>query len=372
MRETRAVSSMRRAPPDVKRWSVWLVAAATALTEPAAAAEAVDIAIRDGESPELSRKLRAEVGYAGFVAVDGASRTSQTPASIRILSADRVQLSVQRASDTTRFEQTLERRPAEGESFALRVVEELRARLVDVGWTLPAKSGTEEQAPANAPLTADATAERSFEPSFEDTTPSETGAERPHAETTSIGNGASGLRLWLGAGAAGTWSFGGLGVTPHAALSLRADLGPDWGAALTANLPLMSTDLAGAEGEADVTWSAFTAAIEHTLPLPPGWLGGIGLGAGLFVLDAEGQARAELSGQDERLVCGAGFAQLSLGHELNGWLRLRATATAGSTAPRPVLLFDNRQVASLGRGYASLGLALELGWPASDPVEAAP
>jgi hypothetical protein len=362
---------MRRAAPDVKRWSVWLVAAATALAEPAAAAEALDIVISDGESPELSRKLRAEVGYAGFVAVDDASRASQAPASIRILSADRVQLSMQRASDTTRFEQTLERRPAEGESFALRVVEQLRARLVDVGWTLPAKGGAREQEPANAPLAADATAERSFETRIEDT-PSETGAERPRAETRSVGDGPSGLRLWLGAGAAGAWSFGGLGVTPHAALSLRADLGPDWGAALTANLPLMSTDLAGAEGEASVTWSAFTAAVEHTLPLPSGWLGGIGLGAGLFVLDAEGQARADFSGQDERLVCGAGFAQLSLGHELNGWLRVRATATAGSTAPRPVLLFDEREVASLGRAYASLGLALELGWPSSDPVEAAP
>jgi hypothetical protein len=342
------------------------VAAATALAEPAAAAEAMDIALFEGESPELSRQLRAEVGYAGFVAVDGARRESQGPASIRVLSADRVALSVSGATGTTRFEQTLERRPAEGESFALRVVEELRARLVDVGWTLPEKNGAEEQATEATPLAVAGT-EPSPEPGVEDDSRPATGAERARTEPTSGGGGPSGLRLWFGAGATGAWSFGGLGVTPHAALSLRADLGPDWGAALTANLPLTSTDLAGAEGDADVSWSAFTAAVEHTLPLPPGWLGGIGLGAGLFVLDAEGQARPDFSGQDERLVCGAGFVQLSLGHEIESWLRLRATATAGSTAPRPVLRFDGREVASLGRGYGSLGLALEIGWPSSEP-----
>jgi hypothetical protein len=346
------------------------MAATAALAQPAAAAEAVDIAISEGESPELSRKLRAEIGFAGFVAVDGSGPSNQAPASIRVLSADRVQLSVQRASDATRFDQTLERRPAEGESFALRVVEELRARLVDVGWTLPEKHSIEEPAPARS-LAAPAGGDRPHEPSIEGTIDSnEAGAERAIAEPPSIGGGASEVRLWLGAGATGAWSFGGLGVTPHATLSLRADLGTYWAAALSANVPLVSTHLAGAEGEADVAWSAFTAAVEHALPLPPGWLGGIGLGVGLFVLSADGQASAAFSGQDERLVCGAGFAQLSLGHELNGWLRLRATATAGSTAPRPVLRFDEREVASLGRGYASLGLAIELGWPASEPAEA--
>lgn len=362
-RERRAVSSMLRAHADGRRWTAWFVAVAAALARPADAAEAVDIAIVEGGSPELSRKLRAEVRYAGFVAVDGAHLADGAPASLRVLSADRVQLSVQRPSDAVRFEQTLERRPTEGESFALRVVEALRARLVDVGWTLPTPSSAEADVAPSEPQPAE-TAEPSLDPAVESrTAPAPVGDEPSGAEAPSPRHGSSGLRLWLGAGATGAWSFGGLRVTPHGALSLRADLGSEWGVALTANLPLASTALRGAEGEADVAWSAFTAAVEHTFPLPAAWFGGVGLGAGLFGLDARGQARADFSGQSERLWCGAAFAQLSLGHALNGWLRLRATATGGTTAPRPVLRFDGREVASLGRGYASLGLALELSWP---------
>lgn len=344
------------------------MAVAAALARPASAAEAVDIAIAEGGSPELSRKLRAEVRYAGFVAVDGARLADGAPASLRVLSEDRVQLSVQRPSDAARFEQTLERRPTEGESFALRVVEALRARLVDVGWTLPTPSSAEADVAPSEPRPAEVTAEAVLEPALERMTAPEPVGDTPGgAEAASLVGGSSGLRLWLGAGATGAWSFGGLRVTPHGALLLRADFGPEWGAALTANLPLASTALRGAEGEADVAWSAFTVAVEHTLPLPAAWFGGVGLGAGLFGLDARGRARADFSGQSERLWCGAAFAQLSLGHALNGWLRLRATATGGTTAPRPVLRFDGREVASLGRGYASLGLALELSWPEPEP-----
>lgn len=357
--------------------AAWLVAAAALLARPAAAAEALDIAIA-GDNPELSRKLRAEIGYAGFVAVDGAAGTGPA-ASIRILSADRVRLSVQRANDAARFEQILERRPGEAESFALRVVEALRARLVDLGWTLPepssaamgpSSSGAEPSETASMPsggaategsdgIAADpAVAEPSPGTGF-DGEPSD--ADRAPSEASR--GDARGLRLWLGAGASGAWSFGGLGLTPHAQLAVRADLGPDWSAALGASLPLVSTELDAAEGEAQVSWWAYTASLERSLPLPGAWFGGFGLGAGLFVVGAEGQASGDFSGQSERLTCGAGFVSLSFGRELNDWLRLRATATAGSTAPRPVLRIDGREVASLGRGYGSLGLALEIGWP---------
>ena len=365
-RRTRAVFSMHA---EARPWAAWLVAAATLLAWPASAAEALDIAIA-GDNPELSRKLRAEIRYAGFAAVDGAAKPGQAAASIRILSADRVQLSVQRPNDVAGFEQVLERRPAEAESFALRVVEVLRARLVDLGWTLPPTSSSAAEPPSvgaddvpaetlatPAPVVAEPPAETA-----PDADPANDAEPVPSAPATS-GAASRGLRFWLGGGATGAWSFGGLGLTPHATLALRADLGADWSAALSAGLPLATSELDAAEGEAEVSWWAYTAAVERTLPLPGAWFGGIGLGAGLFVVGAEGQAQGDFSGRTERLTCGAGFVALSFGHVLNDWLRVRATATAGSTAPRPVLRFDGREVASLGRGYASLGLALELGWP---------
>jgi hypothetical protein len=357
-----------------------LALAAAALALPAFGSEADLVVIADTDNPELGRQIRAEVAYAGFSAVGGAQRDGDAPARIQILSAQRVQLSVQRASDQVRFEQTLERRPAEGDSFALRVVEVLRARLVDVGWTLP------DPASPPAPSEPDgATVSRVPEPARanearEDSEPlaaneaiptdEQVGAETSAPATAAFAGTAPNPRLWLGAGATGSWSFGGLGVTPHAALSLRGELGRDWGATLTAQLPFGKTELEGAEGEANVGWSTFSAALDHGLPLPEPWLGGAGLGAGVFVLDASGDGRTDFSGQHERLWCGAAFVTLSFGRELESWLRLRATATGGATAPRPVLLFDGREVASLGRGFASFGLALELSWPA--PNEAGP
>ncbi len=329
--------------------AVLLALAVSASVLPSAAQEAERVSLGDGGSPELARKLRAELAYAGFSAVETGSGTA--PASILVLSPERIELSVQGVADGAAFTQTLERAPGEGDSFALRAVEALRARLTDVGWKLPEHSASQLELaappePAAAPPILDEQAATPVE-----ATPAATEAAAPE------------LGLWLGGGAMASWSPGGLAVAPHAALSLRAELGRSWGAMVLAQLPLLDLEIEADEGEARIAWTALSAAIDRRLPLSAPWFASLGLGAALFVVDAVGEAQPQFSGRHERLTSGAGFAALSIGRELNDWLRLRALAMAGAAAPRALLRFDGREVASLGRAVGSLGLQLELGWP---------
>jgi hypothetical protein len=345
-------------------------------------AQALDVLIVGGGSAELSRKLRAEIHDAGFtplvLAPGERLPASGAPATLRILAPGRVELRVARASDAARFEQILERRPKEGESFALRVVEQLRARLVDVGWTLPSaedRAAASPSASAAESSGAEADAVPSQTPAFAGEAPSFTdGAGRSSSlglEDVDDPAAASGagrpLRVWLETGMAGSWARGGLGATAHATLGSRLEIGPVWGISVRSLWPLHDAELEASEGEARVAWTGFSLALERAVPLPTPWFCDVGLGGGVFVLDARGDARESFEAQRERLYAAAYFAELSAGRELASWVRLRAIAVAGLTAPRPVLRFDEREVASLGRFFGSLGIGLEVSWPEDGP-----
>lgn len=343
--------------------------AALALSRPALGAESRDVLIVGGGSPELTRKLRAEAAYAGFRPLQRppASGTASSPATLRVLSRQQVELSVQHAGGEGRSDQTLVARSGERESFALRVVEQLRARLVDVGWTLP-----EEASPAASHT--DAVAARAIDAGGgDDSTASplepnaRAGLPSPLVDAASESNdavsfGAAG-RVWLDAGIAASSASGGLDMLPHAALGARVELGAAWHARAFVLLPLGNTELEADEGEARVEWMAISATIARSLPLPAPWHARAGLGAGLLRIDARGEANDDFDGRREQLFAGACFAELSLAHELTRWLRVQASALGGLTAPRPVLRFDQREVASLGRFMGSLALGLELSWP---------
>ena len=335
---------------------------------PAKAAANVEILIIDAGSAELARKVRAEAAYAGFVTRTrsaGSERTqrargAQAPASIRVDSLDRVELRVT-TDDATVHTQELVRDPGEGDSFALRVVEQLRARLVDLGWQLPdASESTEASEPtdANEPTEAPPAS----------VPPQPAGVlsdDATRAATPTVGVEASDaarpVMLWLDAGVAGSWARGGLGATPQARLGLRATFGAGWGASVTSLLPLLDNEVAAAEGEASVSWYLFGAGLEHALPLPGPWLASAGMGAGLLVLGVQGDGLESFDGRRDRLLAGAYFLELCVGRQLTSWLSLRASLLAGLNAPRPVVDFDGREVASFGRWFGTLGLALDVG-----------
>jgi hypothetical protein len=145
-------------------------------------------------------------------------------------------------------------------------------------------------------------------------------------------------------------------------LGVRVEVGPTFGASLTARLPLVAHQLEAAEGEASASWSAWSGALEYALPVAPPWSASAGLGAGLLVLNVEAVGNDGFAGRRDRLLAGVYHAELSAAHRISGaGLQLRATLLLGTSAPRPRLSFDGREVASLGRFVGMFALAVELG-----------
>jgi hypothetical protein len=345
-------------------WSVRVASLALSLglvlapAGPALGADSYDVLIIGDGNPELLRKLRAEAAYAGFRPIE-LERAEGTAATLRVLSGERVELSVAGAGGEGRFEQTLVSRAGERQSFALRVVEQLRARLVDVGWTLPTDaSPPPAPSPADTGTSggADVTGVRG------DGRPVVTRRDPGPSDDASATTGATG-RVWLDAAVVSSWAKGGLGVTLHAGVGLQLDLDGVWHARATSLWPLHEAELEANEGEASVAWTGFTATLARSLPLPRPWLGQVGLGAGLLVIDGQGEGQGEFSGRRETLHVGTYFGELSFGRELASWLTLRASARGGLVDPRPVLRFDEREVASLGPLVGSLAIGLGLSWP---------
>lgn len=363
---------MRRAP-----WAWVMGAALLAAAQHARAAPLASLSIIDAGNQALTRKLRAESAYAGFTSVDavaGAGQSGTPPepvAVIRVLSPSRVELRV--ASLDGRVD-TIElvRADGEGDSFALRVIEQLRASLVDLGWQVPpersppvpasaspasATSGSaiQDDGPPGVAMEALSGAAR---PASGAALPT-SDAESPRFDAAEVA--ASPAVLWFDAGLAAYWAAGGLGVAPHVLLGLRGSYDARWGASVTALLPLASDDVVAPEGLARLSWSLFAAAVDHELPLPAPWSASAGVGAGLLVVGVRGDAQPDFEGRRQRLFSGAYFVELCAGGQLASWLALRATLLAGLNAPRPAFEFDTREVASLGRFFGVLGVSADLG-----------
>ncbi len=332
------------------------------LVNDARAAEALQVIVTGHGSPELARKLRAEVSYAGFLVSDDVSAARETTnspdlsaaAKLSVLSADRVMLEFSRPEGDTVEQRVLASLPGEGDSFALRVVELLRARLVHLGWQLPDDADT-------GPLPI-GTAKTDL-PDID---------ERQHTRTpdkVTAPQAFDSLTVWLAGGATVSTAVGGLDVMPHVQFILRAEVASAWGVSLGAFQPLAFAEVEGEEGEAQVAWHAVTAAAYASLPLRPPWFAQAGAGAGLFLLDVRGEASEGYTAHRDEFATGLGYVELGVGAYLWERLRLRASATSGVTAPRPVVRFDEREVATLGRLYGSVGLSLEvgLGGPTTPP-----
>jgi hypothetical protein len=347
MPRTRAASSSRRARPEhaLCAFALALLALCSAR---GAHAQVVVRVIADG-SAELARKLGSELRYAGF-GVQRASGDAQAPA-LRVESAEAVELVLTRPDDPERVTQILIRREQDGEAFALRVVEHLRARLVDLGWSLPeaeAASAREANAqPPELPLPA---------PLPPQTPP---GDRAPVQDAVSLARPAP--KLWLDAGVQGSLATGGLGLTPHAVLGARLELTQHLGVSVTGFFPLAFNEVEAPEGEAELAWHVFVAGIDYSPRLPDPWLASAGLRAGVLVLDVEGSASGDYVGRSDRLLAGIYGAELGAGRALLDWLRLRVTAFTGFDAPRPLLRFDEREVAGLGRWFGSVGISLDVG-----------
>ena len=329
---------------------------------------------RDDE--ELARKVRAEGANAGLAAVElsgaeghGASNAElltrhRAVAVVRVVSRDRVEVYVGAAGGREPYSRSLRRRPDDSESFAMRAVEQVRARLIELnilvpedhgGGNIPTETAAPSASPAEPPAPQDP--ERSTRLTGE--------AELDRGGARDVPS-APGPKLWLSGGAAATSPAGGIGATAHGAFGVNVAPSSTWNVSAYALLPATENELSGAEGQAELNASLFLAQFGYSpVDLGSRWLVDFGLGAGLLSLGMRAEATAPFTGQEDRLFAGLYFLHAGAAWSATSWFRMRASALGGLSAPRPVVRFDGHEVAAWGRLFGAAALTAEFGVPLS-------
>jgi len=354
---TRSLKSTRA---RARLLSLWCAAFAAMLSAGALAQGPARVLLVGGEDVTFARRVRAEAEAAGLVVIepDQPAEASEllarygAPALIRLSSADSAEIHVSLADGA--IVRTLARRGGERDAFALRIVEDVYARLVELNLVEP-RAASARTAPAAPPATTEAA----------QTTPPAAPANppllSPNADRTPRA-GEQWSKLWLLGGIAGTWPAGAIGATAQGVLGAELEPARRVTLAARAFLPLTENNLVEREGSADVNVSLFTADAAYTLLESGSKLSLLaGLGAGVLVLDMQGEATEPLAGQSERTAVALGFAQASVAWSAASWLRFRLSLLGGSSAPRPVVRFADREVAAWGRLFVAAAVSSEFG-----------
>jgi len=367
------MSRAARAPSPTLRLCVAVGVALILLRvfEPRAVAQTISNVILDGRgSAQLARKIRAELVYLGLsVTAAPAARarppvadrlaSSEARALMQIESPDRVEVVLAADAEHPAVRYALERRDGEGEAFALRVVEELRARLVDLGLARPASSSevARERTPSAAVETLPTEARGN---SIARSTPPAPDEDRSQPADERFPD----FSLWLDAGIAGVAATGGVGPLLGGAFGAHVALG-DLDLGVEVLVPLDSADVSAAAGEAEVRLGAFGAEVGYARPLATHWTLRGGAGAGLFMLLLQSEPEPGFIGNDDRLLTGHYYLHAGCAWRATRVLGLAAALGVGFSAPRPVLRFDDRPVASFGPTFGTLTLEAQIGWPSA-------
>lgn len=328
------------------------------------------IVVTADQHAELGRRLTAEARQAGMRVVDAPSasdaadvlRSNGAVATLRVVSATAIEVVIHTDRGKP-ISETWYRRPGEGDSFPLRVIEEVRARLVDLElW--PAESG----APSVVEPEAATNASAAEPPPAASAQPEQRAIQAPPPARSSevdSGNpsgppGAHAAGFWVVGGAGVAVPDGGIGTTPHAWLGARFDWSSPLGAELVALVPLTESEVSEPEGEADVSATACLGHLDYALRIGSSARLRAGAGGGVLVLKLRGEAEPGFVASDDTLVSGLGYAELGAAFGLGSWMRLSATTLLGMSAPRPVLRFDEHEVAAWGRWFVAASLRAEL------------
>ena len=374
MRTRRGQSSPRRRPSEPGRARFLIAIAVAACLSTLVLAASADtrprIVVLSGDYA-LARRVSAEAEAAGFAVVELDSRLARgsdaalieqnaAVALIRLVSPDRAELELGQATEGP-SKTTLLRRPTDGDAFALRVVEEAHARLVEL------KIIPDPARPTAEPAAA-ATNSANPQPALQSPEP----ARSPERDRGAARNqNAPSPKLWATGGLAATAPGGGLGATLHAAFGARVEPMPRFNIAAQALLPLSENNLTGPEGSADASVSLFLGKLGFALVEPARNLSiEGGLGAGVVVLSMNAETEPPRSATTDRMTAGVYFVHAGAVWSLASWFRLTMALLGGVSAPRPVLRFDGRDVASWGRPFGGIGLSTEFGLPLAGPDDA--
>lgn len=199
--------------------------------------------------------------------------------------------------------------------LALRAVETLRARLLEVGLiALPEVFEPPEVAEPLAPPV--------FEPEMPVATPE--------------------AWLWLEVAP----SYGGnvaMGFGPRLQLAVRAEPASAWSVSVIGNVALRAHEVQGDTGEATVTAHWLALATDARL-IQSSWAWDVGAGAGAVRLAVEGRAEDPYEGRSTRALTVLPFLRTAVHPEVSPLLRVRLEILAGWAMPGTVVGFLDQDV----------------------------
>lgn len=234
-------------------------------------------------------------------------------------------------------------RPEPG-MVALRAVELLRASLLELASRTPPRGPL----PPPAKLRADVRRAVAL-----DVAESSEGASPSPPE-----------RFAVGVGAAAGLGPGGVPPSADVAFSARWMALPRLGVRLVLLAPLAAPAVEGAEGSARVGVLVAGAGGHLELGSEGSALGAsVGAGVGAVWARMDGEARAPFVSSSDDVLSALPYVELGARAELAARVGLRAGLLAGVAAPRPVVRFAGREVASVGRPLLVPSLMLEVATP---------
>jgi hypothetical protein len=351
------------------RFSLSLLAALTAAGT--SGAERPRIAVEHSRSDAATRRVLAEVRNAGLDPVDvhrteragDVSQLADRYRAVAVLSlkhAGRIELAV--LSPETReviYESTVTSKG--GTPASVRAAEELHGRLID----LPRR----EQAatlPSPEPVAATTVLLEDSEPSVPQREPPHTKQLPPEprregppirdhvASVDRNGNRRPGAderpSFWAGAGAGAQSGIGGLNQVPVIRAEARFEPIRYVGVSVFGLLPVTAQSVAAPEGSAELKARIVAGMLQAT------WLNvgdvlrvSTGAGGGAAIVSMSGRATsAGLDGRSTSATTGVGILAMGVSARVLPWLALRADATGGLSAYKPVMRVDGRDVATWG------------------------
>jgi hypothetical protein len=323
-------------------------AATLALAAPASAEENERrlVILVDPGAPTLARRLREEVEALGLevrsvpvvepdVSLDERARSSGAVAAIRIAPSgkDAVEMTiVDRATGKTvqrRLAIATPSDPASAELIATRTVELLRASLMELAATHPARG--------DVVVPAEVT-------------------ESVVRETQGSGEFSFGLgpALVFGAGAPALLSgWVSLSIRTSSGFGITAEWLPSLG----------GTELSVAEGSVKLSASEYRlGAFYETPAFGPGFSGRVLAGGLLLHLALEGETQAPYVGAQDDLVAGGAWLGAELRFAVTRYFGVLVRGDAAVTAPLLVVRSAGREVATAGRLLGATVLGLEVSW----------
>ncbi len=319
-------------------------AALAAAGEDEIPAESRVAVLTSADEGDISVRLRDELGAVGFSAVLATAPPTEPSAN----ELQRLAESLEVAAAIAVY--------AQQEALTIWVVDRVTGKVVYRSTPMPADDGDRVRLVA---LRAVELLRASFRELEQDRSPPGQEVEPAPAARALLRPATPRFGFDVGPAIAG--APGGLGPTAHVMAGVRWFLRPRWSLALRGVVPTTPGRIDDEEGFARVTIGlvdvgAYVGLRPVTTRVQPE----VGAAVGLAVLRMDGVARAPAQGNTDHVLTSSVRLQAGLAVAVHPRLRLRIDGSVGVLAPRPAVVFIDREVGTWGRPYGLGGLSVEV------------